>query len=99
MIVTPSKNPKRRRIESLHIFSQNVSHNYLLTESILETWKDEFNIIFLQEPPWNTIRNTPSMTEPLGDEVVGAPIHPEWLYMVHPHKPRLCVMTYVHSCL
>jgi hypothetical protein len=67
-----------------------------LTESILETQKDEFDIIFLQEPPWNTIHNAPSTTEPLGDEVVGAPIYPEWLYMVHPHKPHPCVMTYIH---
>jgi hypothetical protein len=39
------------------------------------------------------------MTEPLSDEVVGAPIHLEWLYMVHPHKPRPHMMTYVHLCL
>jgi hypothetical protein len=96
MIDTPVKKPKRKQIESLCIFSQNVSRNYLLTESILETQKDEFDIIFLQEPPWNTICNAPSTTEPLGDEVMGAPIHPEWLYMVHPHKLHPRMMTYVH---
>jgi hypothetical protein len=99
MIDTPSIKLKQRRIKSLCIFSQNVSHNYLLTESILETRKDKFDIIFLQEPPWNIVRNTPSTTEPLSDKVVGAPIHLEWLYMVHSHKPRPRVMTYVHSCL
>ncbi|KAF5359454.1 hypothetical protein D9756_003188 [Leucocoprinus leucothites] len=42
------------------------------------------------------------MTNPEGDDVIGAPIHPERLCMVRPTKPnnpRPRTLTYVHRCL
>jgi hypothetical protein len=99
MISIPKHKLQWRWIKSLHIFSQNVCKNYALTESILATKKDNFDIIFIQEPPWNLICHVPSTKEPLNDELMGAPIYPEWTYMVHPSDPHLCVMTYVHTRL
>jgi hypothetical protein len=87
MIDTPKHKPQRRWSESLYVFSQNVCRNYILTESILTTKKNNFNIIFIQEPPWNLICHVSSTKEPLGDKLMGAPIHPEWTYMVHPSNP------------
>jgi endonuclease/exonuclease/phosphatase family metal-dependent hydrolase len=71
----------------------------MLTESILSTKKDDFDIIFIQEPPWNLIHHVLSTKEPLGNELMGTPIHPEWTYMVHPSNPCPCVLTYVHTWL
>ncbi|KAF5345719.1 hypothetical protein D9756_011623 [Leucocoprinus leucothites] len=54
------------------------------------------------EPPWNHVRKAPSTTNPEGDDVIGAPIHPEWLCMVCPTKPdnpQPHTLTYVHRCL
>jgi hypothetical protein len=98
MISTPKHKPQQRWIESLCIFSQNVCRNYPLTESILATKKNNFDIIFIQEPPWNLIHCMPSTKEPLG-ELMGISIHPEWTYMVHPSNPRLHILTYVHMWL
>jgi hypothetical protein len=93
MINTPKHKPQQKWIKSLHIFSQNICKNYSLTESILATKKDDFDIIFIQEPPWNLICQVPSMREPLGDDLMGTPIHPEWTYMVHLSNPHPHVVT------
>ena len=62
----------------IRIYSQNVWKNYVLVDSLLESQKDLYNILFIQEPPWNFISFAPSTTASGGDEVVGDPIHPEW---------------------
>ena len=54
----------------------------MLLDSLLESQKDLYDILFIQEPPWNFIRFAPSTTAPGGDEVVGAPIHPDWTQVV-----------------
>ena len=65
-------------ISSLRIYSHNVHRNYLLMDTVLETNKDSFDILFIQEPPWRTICQAPSTCDPNGEPVVGGPIHPEW---------------------
>jgi hypothetical protein len=47
---------------------------------ILETQKDSFDIIFVQEPPWKVIRKTVLTKNPHRDD--GVPKHPDWLYMI-----------------
>jgi hypothetical protein len=68
---------------------------------LLETCKDSYDILFVQEPPWKMIHKTVSTTNPHGDNVVGVPKHPDWLYVVWPmvggDTPQ--VMAYVHNCL
>ncbi|KXN86230.1 hypothetical protein AN958_10340 [Leucoagaricus sp. SymC.cos] len=68
---------------------------------VLEALKDTFDILFIQEPPWRTIRQTVLTTSEEGNDVVGVPKHPEWLYMVRPptngQNPH--IMAYVHQWL
>ncbi|KAF5345868.1 hypothetical protein D9756_011193 [Leucocoprinus leucothites] len=93
---------KNKPISSVCIYSQNVGRSYALVDTILESKKLDFDIIFLQEPPWNHIQKAPSTTNPEGDDVIGAPIHPEWLCMVcptKPNEPRPRTLTYVHRRL
>jgi len=61
-----------------------------------------YDILFIQEPPWNFIRFAPSTTASEGNEVVGAPIHPDWTQVVRfpqdsEQMPR--VMCFIHSRL
>ncbi|KXN89367.1 hypothetical protein AN958_05791, partial [Leucoagaricus sp. SymC.cos] len=88
-------------IGDIHIFSQNVNKNYAHVDYVLEALKDDFDILFFQELPWRTIRQTVSTTSEGGDVVVGAPKHPDWLYMVRPptNGQNPCVMAYVHRRL
>ncbi|KXN80757.1 hypothetical protein AN958_07852 [Leucoagaricus sp. SymC.cos] len=83
------------------IFLQNVNKNYAHVDYVLEALKDSFDILFFQEPPWRTIRQMVSTTSEGGNDVMGAPKHPDWLYMVRPptngQNPR--VMAYVHRRL
>jgi len=59
-------------------FSQNVWKNNLLTNAILEAQID-FNIIFIQEPPWSIIRFISSSSNKEGEELVGIPNHSNWI--------------------
>ena len=68
--------------DRIRIYSQNVWKNYVLLDSLLESQKDLYDILFIQEPPWNFIHVAPSTTASGGDEVVGAPIHPDWTQVV-----------------
>jgi len=84
----------------LHIYLQNVWKNYVLVDSLLKSQKDLYNILFIQKPPWNFIQFTSSTTSSGGQEIVGAPIHPEWTQVVHfpqdsVQMPR--VMCFIHS--
>ena len=66
----------------IHIYSQNVWKNYMLVDSLLESQKDLYDILFIQEPPWNFICFALFTTTSGGDEVVDAPIHPNWTQVV-----------------
>jgi len=84
------------------IYSQNVWKNYVLVDSLLESQKDLYDILFIQEPPWNFIHFAPSTIASGGNEVVSTPIHPEWTQVVwfsqnSEQTPR--VMCFIHSKL
>jgi len=49
--------------------------NNLLTNTILEVQID-FDIIFIQEPPWSIKRSISSSSNKEGEELVGIPNHP-----------------------
>ena len=61
----------------LCIYSQNVQKNYVLVDSLLESQKDLYDILFIQEPLWNFIQFAPSTLSSGGQEVISALIHPE----------------------
>ncbi|KXN91250.1 hypothetical protein AN958_01610 [Leucoagaricus sp. SymC.cos] len=88
-------------IGDVRIFLQNVNKNYVHVDYVLENLKNTFDILFFQELPWRTIRQTVSTTSEGGNDVVGAPKHLDWLYMVRPptNGQNPCVMAYVHRCL
>jgi len=52
--------------------------NNLLTNTILEAQID-FDIIFIQEPPWSIRRFIPSSSNKEGEELVGISNHPNWI--------------------
>jgi len=62
-------------LSELKIFSQNVQKNNFIINTILEVNQD-FNIIFIQEPSWMTIRNIPSTSNPEGIPLLSVPNHP-----------------------
>ena len=84
----------------LKFFSQNVRKNRLIVDTILET-QHQFNIIFIQEPPWSIIRSIPSSNNYKGEPLVGIPHHPNrHIFTRHPtnqsNSPR--VVTYINIC-
>src|SRR5258707_11143348 len=53
--------PRSRRCPgSLRIWSQNVGRHYAYTTILLELRREDTDILFLQEPPWRTVRAAPS---------------------------------------
>jgi len=72
------------RNKDIRVYSHNVAKNYMYLDVLLETLYNDFDVLFVQEPPWRTIRQAPSSSNKEGDDVIGAPMHPEWLYMVRP---------------
>jgi len=89
------------RTKDIRVYSHNVAKNYMYLDVLLETLYNDFDILFVQELPWRTIRQVPSSSNKEGDDVIGAPMHPEWLYMVRPPQndqaPR--VMAFVSKQL
>jgi len=86
----------------LRIYLQNVRKNYALVDTFLESQKDQYDIFFVQESPWNFICYAPFTVSLEGDKVVGAPIHPDWTQVVQVPRdsedvPQ--VMAFIHSCL
>ena len=98
----PNPNPSPSLSTLLSYNTQNVRKNYVLVDSLLEFQKDLYNILFIQEPPWNFIWFASSTSSPGGQEVVSAPIYPEWTQVVRfpqnsEQTPR--VMCFIHSRL
>jgi hypothetical protein len=50
-------------VDNLCIYSQNVGKKHNWTVSLLNQLIHDFDILFLQEPPWATVRYTASLTE------------------------------------
>jgi len=65
-------------LKDLKIFSQNVRKNNFLINTILEV-NQNFDIIFIQEPSWMTIRTISSLVNCEDIPLVGIPNHPNWL--------------------
>ena len=65
-------------LKDLKIFSQNVWKNNFLINTVLKV-NQSFNIIFIQELLWTTLRTIPSSTNSEGIFLVGIPNHPNWL--------------------
>ena len=65
-------------IKSICIYSQNVRKNKILTDTILETEKNNSDIILIQEPLRYIIKSIPSPSSADGTPIYGHPSHPEW---------------------
>ena len=65
-------------VKNFKIFSQNVHKNSLIVNTILET-QDQFDIIFIQEPPWSEICKVPSSSDCEEESLMGTNHHPNWL--------------------
>jgi hypothetical protein len=90
-------------VETLRIYCQNVGHKHNWTINLLEQMKSHFDILFLQEPPWATVRYTASLTEKDRVPVKGPPIHPDWISL-HPKgfdlaKDRPRVLAYINHAI
>ena len=65
-------------MKDLKIFLQNIQKNNFLINTILEV-NQNFDIIFIQEPSWTTLRTIPSSTNCKGIPLVDIPNHSNWL--------------------
>ena len=85
-------------LKDLRIFSQNVCESNFLINTILKVNHD-FDIIFIQEPLWTTLRSILSSMNHEGVSLLGVPNHPNWLTFVREpsssnESPR--VVTYIN---
>ncbi|KAF9470545.1 hypothetical protein BDN70DRAFT_781131, partial [Pholiota conissans] len=71
----------------IRVLSFNVARSSLLVNVLLEIHRNHFDILFIQEPPWSLIRKTVSSSNRDGDDVIGAPKHPEWIIVAPVTKP------------
>jgi len=65
-------------LKNLKIFSQNVQKNNVLINTVLEV-NYHFNIIFIQEPLWTTLRTISNSENSEGILLLDVPSHPNWL--------------------
>ena len=65
-------------LKDLKKFSQNVQKNNFLINTVLEV-NQNFDIIFIQELSWTTLRTIPSSMNSEGIPLLGVPNHPNWL--------------------
>ena len=79
---------EERPVDRVKVFSQNVQKNSIHVETLLVRHSNNYDIILIQEPPHREIRKAPSASSIEGEAVIGAPMHPEWLYLVRPQKPN-----------
>jgi hypothetical protein len=90
-------------VETLQIYCQNVGQKHNWTINLLEQMKSWFDILFLQELLWATVRYIASLTEKDGVLVKGPPIHPDWTSLYpkgfNPAEDRPCVLAYVNCAI
>ena len=88
-------------IKELRVCTFNIAKNFRDLDVFLERNVKLFDVLFIQEPPWQLIRHAPSAVSREGTEVRGAPKHPQWITMVRQpeegSRPR--VLTYVSQRL
>ena len=88
-------------LQNLRIFSQNVQKNSLIVNTILES-QIQFDIIFIQEPPWSKICKIPSSSSSEGEDLIETTHYPNWLLFARIPVDRLDfprVITYINICL
>jgi hypothetical protein len=89
--------------DTISFFSFNANKNYLYTKTLLIhlSLQKKVDVIFLQEPPWRTIRHTPSAISKEGKVVAGPPLHCDWnvIYRKPDQSGNLRTMCYVHKRL
>jgi hypothetical protein len=89
--------------DMISFFSFNINKNYLYTETLLVhlSLQKKVDVIFLQEPPWRTIRQAPSVQSKEGKEVIGPPLHRDWnmIYRKPDQSGNPRTMCYVHKRL
>jgi hypothetical protein len=84
-----------RAFPELRIFCQNVNRNYGYMDTLLASLYDEYDLLFIQEPPWQRIRSAPSSASCDSEDVIGPPISPNWGVIHRPsglkEPPRVLV--------
>nr|BAB32469.1 Pol-like protein Pol-1 [Tricholoma matsutake] len=84
-----------RSTPQLRVFSQNVNRNWGYMDSLLADFVDDYDLLLIQEPPWRLIRHAPSAYNREGEEVIGAPMSPNWGTLVRPSgidsPPRVAI--------
>src|ERR1700760_3806801 len=60
------------------VYSQNVQKNKLWTDHLLETLKDDTDIIMIQEPPHRHIKDIPSGKSKEGESEHDTSHHSQW---------------------
>jgi len=87
-------------VQNLKVFSQKIQKNSLIVNTILET-QSQFDIIFIQEPPWSEIHKIPSSLDCKDKALIGTTHHPNWLLFARIPSERLDsprVITYINIC-
>ena len=65
-------------LKDLNFFLQNIQKNNFLINIVLEV-NQNFDIIFIQEPLWTTLRTIPSSMNFEGIPLLNVPNYPNWL--------------------
>jgi hypothetical protein len=90
-----------KKFPELWIFCQNVNRNYGYMDTLLASLYDQYDLLFIQEPPWRRIRSAPSSVSHDGEDVIGPPISPNWGVIHRPSSleepPR--VLVYFNVCI
>jgi hypothetical protein len=71
-------------LDSVRILLYNIAKSYVALDTLLEYHKLDYDILFIQELPWQLIRMALSAISIEDEQVIGAPNHPGWLAMVCP---------------
>jgi len=82
-------------------FLQNISKNKSLTDTILENNKN-FDILFIQKPPWLVICQLPSSLSKEGEDLIGVLHHLSWITFTKSsfiNNNHLIVITYINNKL
>src|ERR1700682_6335452 len=66
----------------LQILCQNVNRNYVYMDTLLASLTESYDLLFIQEPPWQLIRSVPSFRDREGEDVIEAPNNPNWGLLV-----------------
>ena len=57
-------------LSSIRVLSFNIAKNRGYLDVMLEQYIEDYDILFIQEPPWGLIRHAPSTSNLDGDPVI-----------------------------